>query len=335
VQPIVSGGSSVGSLATITKSFTGTLGHQPDRNRAKVTLKKRSHLKFSLVIPTCNRKAQLRCCLAGATRQDYPDYEVIVVDDASADGTEEMVRREFSQVRYLRQAVNRGPAAARNHGIEAATGEIVAFTDDDCLVPSHWLGQLLNGYRRYPQVAGVGGYLEPLPEVRGRNVYARYEWFMAQYKGDVLPEEYVGGSETPGGGTSNMSYRRRVLLDVGGFDEAFPFAAGEDADLKKRICDRGYSLVYIPVGVIHLREYTGEGFKNSHITRGRAIACFEQKHLGKRPTYLRIFLRATKRTISLPIDLYRTRDVTLATTKWQAGIYNCYGQWLEVRRLKG
>jgi len=77
-------------------------------------------LRFSIVIPTYNRKDTLRRCLAAATSQDYPDYEVIVVDDASTDGTDEMVRREFPQVRYIRQEPNRGPAAARNRGIEAA-----------------------------------------------------------------------------------------------------------------------------------------------------------------------------------------------------------------------
>lgn len=292
-------------------------------------------MRFSIVIPTYNRKDLLRRCLAAATNQNYPEYEVIVVDDGSTDGTGEMVRREFPQVCYIRQEPNRGPAAARNRGIEAATGEIVAFTDDDCLVPPDWLSRLADGYQRYPQIAGAGGYLEPPLEVRERNVYARYEWFMAQYKGDVLPVEYQGGFETPGGGTSNMSYRRKILLDVSGFDEAFPLAAGEDMDLKKRICDRGYSLLYIPVGILHLRDYNREGFKESHVTRGRAAACFERKHLGNPPTLLRILLRAVKRTVLLPIDLCRIRDVELAVTKWQAGLYDCYGQWLEVRRLRG
>ncbi len=77
---------------------------------------------ISVVIPTHNRKDLLRRCLEAATNQDYPDYEVIVVDDGSTDGTGEMVQHEFPQVRYIRQEPNRGPAAARNRGIEAAGG---------------------------------------------------------------------------------------------------------------------------------------------------------------------------------------------------------------------
>jgi glycosyltransferase involved in cell wall biosynthesis len=116
-------------------------------------------MRFSVVIPTHNRKDTLRRCLATATGQVYPDYEVIVVDDGSTDGTGDMVQREFPQVRYIRQDPNRGPAVARNRGIEVADGEIIAFTDDDCLLPLDFLSRLAEGYQRYPEVAGVGGYL--------------------------------------------------------------------------------------------------------------------------------------------------------------------------------
>ena len=82
-------------------------------------------VKTLVIIPTYNRKDALRRCLAAVTNQDYPDYEVIVVDDGSTDGTEDMVRREFPQAYYLRQQPNRGPAAARNRGIDAASGELL------------------------------------------------------------------------------------------------------------------------------------------------------------------------------------------------------------------
>jgi len=92
-------------------------------------------MRFSIIIPTHNRKETLRRSLSAAIVQDYLNYEVIVVDDGSSDGTGEMVRREFPHVRCIRQEPNRGPATARNQGIKVATGEITAFTDDDCLVP--------------------------------------------------------------------------------------------------------------------------------------------------------------------------------------------------------
>jgi glycosyltransferase involved in cell wall biosynthesis len=144
---------------------------------------------ISVIIPTHNRKDLLRRCLAAATSQDYPDYEVIVVDDGSTDGTGAMVRREFPQVRYIRQERNRGPAAARNRGIKVATGEIIAFTDDDCLLPLDFLSRLADGYRRYPEVAGVGGYLEAPDDLLRTNPFARYEAYVTHQVDRAGPEE--------------------------------------------------------------------------------------------------------------------------------------------------
>ena len=100
-------------------------------------------MKFSVVIPTYNRIGTLRRTLAAATVQAFPDYEIIVVDDESSDGTPEMVQRAFPSARLLRQT-HGGRAAARNRGIEAATGDVIAFTDDDCLPPPDWLARLAN-----------------------------------------------------------------------------------------------------------------------------------------------------------------------------------------------
>ncbi len=291
-------------------------------------------MRVSLVISTHNRKDLLRRCLAAATSQDYPDYEVIVVDDGSTDGTEEMVRREFPQVRYLRQEPNRGPAAARNRGIEAATGEIVAFTDDDCLVPPDFLARLAEGYRHYPEVAGVGGYLEAPPEVLAHNLLARYERWVSRHDYGVGPREYVGGMECPAGGTNSVSYRRRVLKEVGGFDEGFPFAAGEDADLKYRVAQRGYRLLFIPVKVTHLQPYEWHRFIRQQKMRGRGAAYFEQKHQGHPPTRLRIILRWMKRTLLFGPNLVRMGDPCLALVRLIADWADVWGQWQMARRWR-
>src|SRR5437764_138198 len=116
-------------------------------------------MRFSVVIPTFNRQATLHQTLKAIEAQDALSFEVIVVDDGSTDGTKEAVTSEFPSVQYIQQE-NQGPAAARNTGIRAVAGDIVVFTDDDCVPPPDWLSRLANGYARYPEVAGVGGYLE-------------------------------------------------------------------------------------------------------------------------------------------------------------------------------
>lgn len=292
-----------------------------------------TNIRISVVIPTYNRKGLLRCCLEAVTRQDYPDYEVIVVDDGSTDGTGEMVQREFPQVRYIRQEPNRGPAAARNRGIEAATGEIAAFTDDDCLVPQDFLAHLADGYRRYPEVAGVGGYLEAPDEVLPRNPFAQYEAHVTHYVYRAGPEEYLGGFECPAGGTNSMSYQKEVLMAVGGFDETFPLPGGEDADLKWRVVQRGYRLLYVPVKVVHLRPYTFHHFWHQYRMHGRGAVYFERKHRGRLPSSSRLALRFAARVARWFPDLIRLGP-RLATIKVLAELADLTGQWQEVRRLR-
>lgn len=288
-------------------------------------------MKFSVVIPTFNRGSILRQTLAALITQDYSDYEVIVVDDGSTDGTREMVMREFPSVRYLRQA-NRGPAAARNVGIQAASGVIVAFTDDDCLPPADWLTRLADGYARHPEVVGVGGYSEAPVDLLEHNILARYERYMTREHYGACDGEVLGGFECPVGGTGNMSYRRSVLIEVGGFDEGFRYAAGEDADLKWRVVQKGHPLLYIPVRVTHLGPYTWRAFRKQQITHGRGAWYFEHKR-GHSPGWGRIALRVAKRGLSFIPDTLRM-GVVLAFVKMIGGWYDCWGQWEEMKRVR-
>ncbi len=290
-------------------------------------------MRISIVIPTYDRKDLLRRCLTAATGQDYPDCEVIVVDDGSTDGTGEMVQQEFPQVRYIRQEPNQGPAAARNRGIEAATGEIVAFTDDDCLVPPDFLSRLADGYRRYPKVAGVGGYLEAPDDLMQGNIFAQYEAYVTHQVYRAGPGEYLGGFECPAGGTNSMSYRKEVLTTVGVFDETFPVPGGEDADLKWRVVQQGCQLLYVPVKVVHLQPYTLRHFWHQYRTHGRGAVYFERKHRGQWPSLSRLALRLAARTARWFPDLIRL-GLSLSTVKLLAELADLAGQWQEVRRLR-
>ncbi|PWH20035.1 MAG: glycosyl transferase [Ardenticatenia bacterium] len=286
-------------------------------------------VRFSVVVPTFNRSDTLRQTLAALVGQDYPDYEVIVVDDGSTDDTGEMVRQAFPGVHYLHQS-NRGPAAARNAGIHAASGEIIAFTDDDCLPPYNWLTRLADGYARHPEVVGVGGYLEAPAEVLQHNILARYERYMTREHYGARDEEVVGGFECPAGGTCNMSYWRSVLIEVGGFDEGFRYAAGEDTDLKWRICRTGAQLLYMPIKVTHLQPYTFGSFRRQQIIRGRGAAHFERKHFGHAPSVARIVLRLAKRTVRFAGQVMGGHNYKLACVQLAAGWFDCWGQFLEI-----
>lgn len=217
-------------------------------------------VRFSIVIVTYNRKESLQGSLAAVLAQDYHDYEVIVVDDGSTDGTGEMVRHLFPQVRYVAQPRNTGIPAARNRGLREATAEMVAFTDDDNRVPRDWLRRHA-AYYADPRVSAVGG-----PQVcRTPNFYERFD--VAQYRHRWEAVELIDRIERFAAiGTSNLSVRRSVLEHVGTFDERF--ASGEDADLVRRIVLGGYAFVRDPgLQVEHLKVNTFRSYLRMRFER--------------------------------------------------------------------
>jgi len=241
-------------------------------------------MTFSVVVATYRRPEKLRQCLESLVRQDFAgdDYEIIIVEDERNGAGQTVVgefEREFDNLRYLNQD-HKGPGAARNLGISKARGGIVAFTDDDCVVPGDWLSRLAGGFKRYPKVAGVGGYMEAPAAVLQKNMFAQYESYVTHQVYGAGEKEILGGFEVPTGGTNNIAYRKTVLEEVGGFDESFPVAAGEDADLKKRICDRGYKILYLPLKVEHHHDYSWCSFIRQNRDRGIGSVYFHQKHGG-------------------------------------------------------
>ncbi len=283
-------------------------------------------MRVSIITPTHNRPDSLRGCLAALQRQTYPDFESIVVDDGGSEATRAMVAAEFPHVHYHAQA-KQGPAAARNLGLQAATGDIIAFTDDDCEAPPDWLARLVDGYARHPEVVGVGGGLVAPPEMLRSNVFAQYEQYLTHHQYHAGAAEVVGGFECPAGGTANMSYTRASLEAVNGFDTGFPVAAGEDADLKRRITQAGQQLLYVPTWVIHRQEYSWPRFRRQCYLRGVGRNYFEQRHGAGHPSRAKIALRAIRRLLTFPLDLVRGLGPRLALVKLADGLVTCQGQW--------
>lgn len=230
---------------------------------------------ISVVIPTLGRET-LKVCLQSLAAQTYPRdlFEVIVVEDGSRSA--EKLVRGFG-FRYMSQE-HRGPAVARNYGARSARGEVLAFTDDDCTVLPNWLEKLADGYRRYPEAVGVGGYMEAPENILAENPFAAYESYMTHQVYKAGEVEILGGFEVPTGGTNNLSYKKEIFEKAGGFDEKFPGAAGEDADLKKRITGMGLRLLYIPLKVTHFHRYRLLSFIRQNRDRGLGSLYFHKKH---------------------------------------------------------
>ncbi len=200
----------------------------------------------SVVIPVYNCADTIMTCLESIFAQTYPrdHLEVILVDDGSMDGTAAIAKAAavtLNEHLTLITQANAGPAAARNAGIRAATGEIVAFTDADCVAAHDWLECLVRAFDQHPDVAGVGGPLRntaPSDTLVARYLVAADFYRHRARNGAV---EYLL--------TANAAFRRIALLDIGCFTERRR-AWAEDADLSFRLVQSGYVLLLSSAGVV-------------------------------------------------------------------------------------
>lgn len=222
----------------------------------------------SVVICAYNAERTMRACLESLTRLRYPNYEVVIVDDGSRDRTAE-IAMEFPQFRLIRQP-NKGLSVARNVGLHAAHGEIVAYTDSDCVVDPDWLTLMVRAIVE-DSLDGCGGP-NYAPHEEGR-----IEACVAASPGapcHVLTAddraEHLAGC--------NMAFSKPALVALGGFDPQFT-AAGDDVDMCWRLLDAGYRLGYCPSAFVwHFRRNTIRAYYGQQRGYGRAEAMLYLKY---------------------------------------------------------
>jgi GT2 family glycosyltransferase len=199
--------------------------------------------RISVVVTTKDRSERLAATLAGLRAQTLPrsEFEVIVVDDASADPRtkallEDELRARALDLRALESPFTRGQAGARNDGWRAARAPLVAFTDDDCVPDAGWLRAALEAAGRESGVI-IQGRTEPEPAPEGyRRMFSRTVIVR------TLGPQYQ---------TCNIVYPRALLERLGGFDEAFgPPVVGEDTDLAWRAIEAGARTAFAPDALV-------------------------------------------------------------------------------------
>ena len=197
-------------------------------------------LRASVVVATRDRAHLLARLLEALERQTLPRgaFEIIVVDDQSRDGTGDLIARFCDRTSGPFQSFalprSTGPAAARNLGARSARGSIVAFTDDDCVPEADWLEAGLSAFSMGTAI--VQGVTRAKAGTAGYGVQ-----FSRTMEVDREDGHYP---------TCNIFYSREALERVGGFDESFRYACGEDTDLAWRVKAAGYDSRFCPKAVV-------------------------------------------------------------------------------------
>ncbi len=197
-----------------------------------------ARVRISVVVPTHNRvDRMLRLLDALADQAVGEPFEVVVVDDASDDDTVDRLVEASSrypfELEILPSDANTGPAGARNRGWRAARGDVVAFTDDDCVPDPEWLSSLVTALDRAD--IAVGRTRPPDDQLALIGPFSSYL--------DIGHNQSFS--------TCNIAYRRRVLEAMDGFDEAaFAWPNGEDTDLGLRSTGKGYADAYAPEALV-------------------------------------------------------------------------------------
>jgi cellulose synthase/poly-beta-1,6-N-acetylglucosamine synthase-like glycosyltransferase len=229
--------------------------------------------RVSVVVCSYNGARTIRDCLQGLDRLEYPNYEVIVVDDGSTDGTDRIAAQYPCRVISTE---NRGLSSARNTGLKEATGEIVAYIDDDAWPDPHWLTHLVETFQTTDH-AGVGG--PNIPPADDGLIAAS----VANAPGGpvhVLLTDQVA-EHIPG---CNMAFRKSCLEAIGGFDPQFR-TAGDDVDLCWQLQEKGWTLGFNPAAMVwHHRRNSVRAYWRQQQGYGRAEALLERKWQDKYQT---------------------------------------------------
>ncbi|MGB2010354.1 MAG: glycosyltransferase [Akkermansiaceae bacterium] len=225
---------------------------------------------FSVVVCSYNGGSRIKSCLRALKNLDYPDYEILVVDDGSSDNTTEVVK-DIEGVRLI-QARHAGLSAARNRAAREASGEIIAYTDDDCQPHRTWLQWLAHAFMRNGWDACGGPNLPPSPESIDHAAGGLIdEVVVASAPG--APSHVLSGDveaeHLPG---CNLAVRKSVWQAVGGFAEHYRIA-GDDVDFCWRLQEAGFRMGFCAAAFVwHRRRTKLWGYFKQQYQYGKAEA---------------------------------------------------------------
>ncbi len=219
----------------------------------------------TVAVCTRDRTNNLMLCLDSLQKLEYPALEILVVDNApTSESTKQLVKSKYPNTRYVHEP-RPGLDWARNRAIIEARGEIIAYTDDDVVVDSHWISALAKMFVEYNDVMAVTGLVVPYElETEAQILFEMYGGFgrgfdRKWYRRDeeVKISSYYIGTGAFGAG-ANMAFRLSLFEGIGSFDPALDVGTvtngGGDLDMFFRVIQEGYTLVYEPAAIVRHRH---------------------------------------------------------------------------------
>jgi GT2 family glycosyltransferase len=213
--------------------------------------------KASVIIVNTNERHHLERCLPTVCQQDYEDYEVLVVDNHSTDGSIDFVERHYPQVRVIENSRNLGYAGANNVGFRHACGKYIAVLNADTRVEVDWLRELVHALQAEPG-AGLAApkilMMEDPKRINACGNEITYTGLTFCRGLDQPADDYQLPNTVPAVSGASFVIRRKVLDEVGGFDERF-FIYYEETDLSLRAMLAGWYCLFVPSAIVY-HEYT-------------------------------------------------------------------------------
>lgn len=220
--------------------------------------------KLAVIIPNWNGREFLQDCLVSLYNQTYPDFEVILVDNGSADGSVVFTEKNFPKVNIIKLKKNYGFAKAINEGVKISLSEYVVFLNNDTSVDKNWLKNLVACAQKHPEVISVNSKLLNFYDrkiIDGVGILmnevgqARSIGWQELDQGQFEKETYIFGST---GGAS--LFRRKEFLNLGGFEESY-FMYYEEVDFAFRSEFQGYRSIYCPKALVfHKHKSTAKKY---------------------------------------------------------------------------
>ena len=296
--------------------------------------------KASIIIPHLNGKQHLDDCLNALRRQTFTDFEVILVDNGSTDGSQEYLRDHFPEVRLLELGRNHGFTGACIAGQEGARGEVIILLNNDTEAAPGWLGAIMDAFAHHPE-AGIVASKILLFEQRDRfhtaGDYYRVDGIPGNRgvwqadEGQYEQEEYVFSAC---GGAA--AYRRQLIEEVGFLDDSFFFSC-EDVDLAWRAQLAGWKVLYVPTAVVYhkLKASGGSGVTSSYYD-GRNFLYVIWKNY---PTTLlrqhwRLILRAQWQISRDALRAWRGKAARARLRGQLAGLLGIFKMWPKRRQIQ-